>query len=215
MTNKRLELIWYQKNKRENIDPRILIEKKKYGDSNNQNMLIYRDNLLALKALEQKFFGKIKCVYIDPPYNTKNAYEYYNDGIEHSLWLSLMRERLELLRNLLTEEGSIWISIDADEGHYLKVLCDEIFGRSCFINEVIWQRASAPRNMNKTISRCHDTILVYCKNKEKCIINPLPRTKEANDRYHNYEITTPSGKKILPPLLVVLGVFQKRNFKNL
>ena len=223
MTNNRLELIWYQKNKRENIEPRILIEKKKYGDSNNQNMLIYGDNLLALKALEQKFFGKIKCIYIDPPYNTKNAYEYYNDGIEHSLWLSLMRERLELLRNLLTEEGSIWISIDADEGHYLKVLCDEIFGRSCFINEVIWQRASAPRNMNKTISRCHDTILVYCKNKEKCIINPLPRTKEANDRYHNYDndprglwtsdnlscmsedsnniypIINPSGKVFYPP----------------
>ena len=225
MTDNRLELIWYQKNKRENIEPRILIEKKRYGDSNNQNMLIFGDNLLALKALEQKFFGKIKCIYIDPPYNTKNAYEYYNDGIEHSLWLSLMRERLELLRNLLTEEGSIWISIDADEGHYLKVLCDEIFGRECFIDEVIWQRAYATKSNSKTLSRCHDIILVYCKNKEKCIINSLPRTEEANSRYknydndprgswkpdnlscmsnnknekYNYQIITPSGRVCYPP----------------
>lgn len=112
-------------------------------------MLIHGDNLLALKALEQNYTGAVKCIYIDPPYNTGNAFEHYDDGLEHSIWLSLMRERLIILRNLLTEDGSIWISIDADECHYLKVLCDEIFGRPNFIDEVIWQRSYAPINLKK------------------------------------------------------------------
>ena len=218
------------------LEPRILIENPEYsygevetgvlpnGKPWKGNMLIYGDNLLALKALEQDYAGCVKCIYIDPPYNTGNAFEHYDDGVEHSIWLSLMRERLVLLRNLLSDDGSIWISIDADESHYLKVLCDEIFGRKNFIDEVIWQRAYAPINLKKTLSRSHDTILVYAKNKsDKYELNRLPRSSDANDRYKNpdndprgvwkssdlsvgpavqeniYPITTPSGRICYPP----------------
>src|SRR3990170_9132649 len=125
----RLELTWIGKDKQSKLEPRILIEdaEKSYGDKNSENMLIHGDNLLALKALEQDFAGKIKCIYIDPPYNTGGAFDHYDDNLEHSIWLNLIKPRIELLRNLLSEDGSIWISIDDDECHYLKVLCDEIF----------------------------------------------------------------------------------------
>ena len=160
MQKQKLELMWVGKEKRAKLEPRILIEdpeKSYHADkrvSDNDifdNMLIHGDNLLALKALEQDYAGRVKCIYIDPPYNTGNAFEHYDDGLEHSIWLSLMRERIELLRNLLSDDGSIWISIDADESHYLKVLCDEIFGRSNFVDEVIWQRSYAPINLKKTL----------------------------------------------------------------
>ena len=233
MQKQKLELMWVGKEKRAKLEPRILIEdpeKSYHADkrvSDNDifdNMLIHGDNLLALKALEQDYAGSVKCIYIDPPYNTGNAFEHYDDGLEHSIWLSLMRERLELLRNLLSDDGSIWISIDADESHYLKVLCDEIFGRSNFVDEVIWQRSYAPINLKKTLSRSHDAILVYTKSKgDDFELNKLPRSVSANDRYKNpdndprgvwqsdnlsvgpvieekvYEITTPSGRKVLPP----------------
>lgn len=232
----KLELTWVGKyDEQKPVEPRILIKDPKFsygtvetgvlpnGKPWNGNMLIHGDNLLALKALEQDFSGSIKCIYIDPPYNTGNAFEHYDDGLEHSIWLSLMRDRLVLLRNLLSDDGSIWISIDADESHYLKVLCDEIFGRKNFIDEVIWQRSYAPINLKKTLSRSHDTILVYAKNKtDKFELNKLPRG-DAERRYKNidndprgpwtsgpiqagprsesrvYEITTPSGRKVLPP----------------
>ena len=137
----KLELTWIGKDREVNLEPRILVEvpEKSYGDKDTENMLIHGDNLLALKALEQDFAGKIKCIYIDPPYNTGSAFEHYDDNVEHSTWLTLMRERLTILHNLLAEDGSIWISIDATESHYLKVLCDEIFGRKNFIDEIIWQ----------------------------------------------------------------------------
>ncbi len=233
----KLELTWIGKDEpRENIEPRILIENPQYsygegetetlpnGKQWNGNMLIHGDNLLALKSLESDYAGCVKCIYIDPPYNTGNAFEHYDDGLEHSTWLSLMRDRLELLHKLLSKDGSIWISIDADECHYLKVLCDEIFGRKNFIDEVIWQRSYAPINLKKTLSRCHDTILVYAKDKgDKFELNKLPRSAEANDRYKNpdkdprgpwqsdnfsvgpcvkdkvYEVITPSGRSVLPP----------------
>ena len=233
----KLELTWVGKyDEQQPLEPRILIENPEYsygevetgvlpnGKQWRGNMLIHGDNLLALKALEQDYAGQVKCIYIDPPYNTGNAFEHYDDGIEHSIWLSLMRERLVLLRNLLSEDGSIWISIDADESHYLKVLCDEIFGRRNFIDEVIWQRAYAPINLKKTLSRSHDTILVYAKNfSDKFCLNKLPRTDEQNKDYKNpdndprgpwkagnpsvgpavekniYEIVSPSGRVQLPP----------------
>lgn len=233
----KLELTWIGKDdSREPIEPRILIENPDYsygtvetgtlpnGKPWNGNMLIHGDNLLALKALEENYTGAVKCIYIDPPYNTGNAFEHYDDGLEHSIWLSLMRERLIILRNLLTEDGSIWISIDADECHYLKVLCDEIFGRPNFIDEVIWQRSYAPINLKKTLSRCHDAILVYAKNKtDRFELNRLPRSVDANNRYRNldndprgvwkssdlsvgpavqeniYPITTPTGRVCYPP----------------
>lgn len=233
----KLELTWIGKDdSREPIEPWILIENPDYsygtvetgtlpnGKPWNGNMLIHGDNLLALKALEENYTGAVKCIYIDPPYNTGNAFEHYDDGLEHSIWLSLMRERLIILRNLLTEDGSIWISIDADECHYLKVLCDEIFGRPNFIDEVIWQRSYAPINLKKTLSRCHDAILVYAKNKtDRFELNRLPRSVDANNRYRNldndprgvwkssdlsvgpavqeniYPITTPTGRVCYPP----------------
>lgn len=233
----KLELTWIGKyDEHAPIEPRILIEDPDYsygtvetgtlpnGKPWNGNMLIHGDNLLALKALEENYTGAVKCIYIDPPYNTGNAFEHYDDGLEHSIWLSLMRERLIILRNLLKEDGSIWISIDADECHYLKVLCDEIFGRPNFIDEVIWQRSYAPINLKKTLSRCHDAILVYAKNKtDKFELNRLPRSVDANNRYKNpdndprgvwkssdlsvgpavqeniYPITTPTGRVCYPP----------------
>ena len=118
----KLELTWIDKGDEPKLEPRILIENPEYcyGDPNTENILIHGDNLLALKALEQDYAGKVKCVYIDPPYNTGGAFEHYDDGIEHSLWLSLIKPRLTILKNLLSENGSIWISIDDDESHYLK-----------------------------------------------------------------------------------------------
>ena len=100
----------------------------------------------------QDFTGKIKCIYIDPPYNTGNAFDHYDDGLEHSIWLSLIKPRLELLHRLLSTDGSLWISIDDDESHYLKVLCDEIFGRKNFVNNVIWEKKYSPQNDAKWLS---------------------------------------------------------------
>lgn len=220
----KLELTWIGKDDQPNLEPRILIEdpEKSYGDKNSENMLIFGDNLLALKALEQDFTGKIKCIYIDPPYNTGNAFEHYDDGLEHSLWLSLMKPRLELLRALLSDNGSLWISIDDDESHYLKVLCDEIFGRRNFVANVIWEKKFSPQNDAKWLSDSHDHILVYAKNKEIWRPNLLPRTAEMDSRYKNpdndprgvwtsgdlsvktyaaatdYPIVTPSGRVINP-----------------
>lgn len=225
-TKQKLELTWIGKDKTIKVEPRILIhdETKDYGDKNTGNMLIYGDNLLALKALEQEYAGKVKCIYIDPPYNTGSAFEHYDDNLEHSTWLSLMKPRLEILKNLLTDDGSIWISIDSDESHYLKVLCDEIFGRKNFIDEVVWQRSYAPINLKKTLSRSHDYILVYAKNKtDKYELNKLPRKDKQREMYKNYDndprgdwksdnlsvgpavekniypITTPSGRICYPP----------------
>ena len=227
MANK-LELTWYGKDKPIMVEPRILIENKSLSnceqDSDTENMIIHGDNLLALKALEKKYEGQVKCIYIDPPYNTGSAFEHYDDNLEHSQWLSLMKPRLEILRNLLSDDGSIWISIDADECHYLKVLCDEVFGRNNFIDEVVWQRSYSPINLKKTLSRCHDSILVYAKNNGTDFeLNKLPRTAEANKRYKNpdndprgiwktgdmsvgprvesnvYKIVTPSGREVYPP----------------
>ncbi len=228
MSNKKLqklELTWIGKGEEPKLEPRILIENPEYsyGDPDTENMLIHGDNLLALKALEQDYAGKIKCIYIDPPYNTGNAFEHYDDGVEHSEWLNLMFPRLKLLRSLLADNGSIWISIDADESHYLKVLCDMVFGRKNFIDEVIWQRSYAPINLKKTLSRSHDAILVYAKNAQGFELNKLPRSAEANSAYKNpdndprgvwqsdnfsvgpvveskvYEIITPYGRSVLPP----------------
>lgn len=132
----KLELTWVGKYEESMIEPRILIEdpEKSYGDPRSENMLIHGDNLIALQALQQDFAGRIKCIYIDPPYNTGSAFEYYDDCLEHSIWLNLMRKRLILLRELLADDGTIWIHIDDEEQAYLKVVCDEVFGRGNFVN---------------------------------------------------------------------------------
>lgn len=188
MTNKpKLELTWIGKDTRPKLEPRILIEdqEKSYGDPKAENILIQGDNLLALKALEQEFAGKIKCIFIDPPYNTGSAFQQYDDGIEHSLWLSLMRNRLEILRQLLSETGSLWITIDDNEVYYLKVLCDEIFGRTNFVSSIVWAKRVSPANDAKYFSSDHDFVLVYSKNKPAWSPNRLPRTEAQNAYYKN------------------------------
>jgi len=234
MTKKKtkLELTWIGKENRPKLEPRILIEdlEKSYHATQRHsendifdNRLIFGDNLLALKALEQEFTGKVKCIYIDPPYNTGSAFTYYDDGVEHSLWLSLMRDRLEILRRLLREDGSVWISIDDNECHYLKVLMDEVFGRQQYVTCVIWQKIFSPKSTARHLSESHDYLLLFAKDKEKWTRNLLPRTEEHNKNYKNpdndprgswtsgdlsarnyygagtYEIATPQGRVIPGP----------------
>ena len=188
MANK-LELTWYGKDEPIRVEPRLLIENTELSntaaDPDTQNMLIHGDNLLALKALESKFAGQVKCIYIDPPYNTGSAFEHYDDNLEHSEWLNLMRPRLEILRLLLSDSGSIWISIDDDEGHYLKVLCDEVFGRSNFVSTVIWEKKYAPQGNAQWFTDSHDFLLVYAKNKVGWTPNLLPRSESMNAKYKN------------------------------
>lgn len=172
----KLELTWVGKDKRPKLEPRILLEDvskshhaaaRVSGADIFDNMLIHGDNLLALKALEADFSGKVKCVFIDPPYNTGVAFTHYDDGLEHSIWLGLMRDRLEILRRLLSDDGSLWITIDDNEAHYLKVVCDEIFGRPNFIGNLIWEKSDSPRMDAVYLSGRHDHILVYGKDVTK------------------------------------------------
>lgn len=174
----KLELTWVNKNKELNIEPRILVEDKtkSYGDPNAENMLIHGDNLIALKALERDFAGKIKCVYIDPPYNTGAAFEHYDDNVEHSIWLSLMYPRLKLLRSLMSEDGLIFIQIDDNEQAYLKIMCDEIFGRANFITSIAVKMSTVSgvktSHREKTIVKEKEYILVYSKDSEKVSLKP-------------------------------------------
>jgi adenine-specific DNA-methyltransferase len=236
MTKKtKLELTWPGKEDRPKLEPRILIEnpdKSTHAAARRSdadifdNMLIKGDNLLALKALEADYAGKVKCVFIDPPYNTGSAFTHYDDGVEHSLWLSLMRDRLEIIRHLLSEDGSLWITIDDNEAHYLKVLCDEIFGRANFCATVIWEKRTSREN-RRVFSFNHDFVLVYATNKTRFeqVRNPLGLNDEVLARYKNpdndprgpwqsvsvnaqaghatasqfYTLTLPSGRQVDPP----------------
>lgn len=155
------------------------------GDQNTDNMLIEGDNLDALKALLPFYAGKVKVIFIDPPYNTKSAFEHYDDNLEHSKWLSMMYPRLELLRELLAEDGSLWVSIDDNEGHYLKVVLDEIFGRENFVANVVWEKKFAPQANSVWLSDSHDHIHVYAKAKAKWKANLLPRDTAGVARYKN------------------------------
>lgn len=237
MTSKKqkLELTWIGKENRAKLEPRILLEEpersyhaaQRVTDSDiYDNLLIQGDNLLALKALEQDYAGKVKCIFIDPPYNTGSAFEHYDDGIEHSLWLSLMRDRLEILCRLLREDGTIWITIDENEAHYLKVLCDEVFGRANFLSNVVWQKRTSPDNRLR-LGDAHDSVLVFCKNRftGKTTLNQLPISLDRSKDFKNpdidprgpwastdftgmtghatpsqfYSIVSPAGKSFPPP----------------
>ncbi|WP_109079183.1 site-specific DNA-methyltransferase [Aggregatibacter kilianii] len=195
MTKQKLELTWIGKHKRPKLEARILLEdaeksyhaKVRSESAAFDNRLIFGDNLLALKALEQEFAGKVKCVFIDPPYNTGSAFAHYDDGLEHSIWLGLMRDRLELIKRLLSDDGSLWITIDDNEAHYLKVLCDEVFGRGNFVANCIWQKVYAPKNAARYFSVDHDHLLVFAKNAEAWIPNPMPRTEKQNSNYKNVD----------------------------
>ena len=215
------------------LDNKVLTNFKRYDrdgehevDSieETDNLIIKGNNLIALHSLKKRYAGNVKLIYIDPPYNTGKDSFNYNDHFNHSTWLTFIKNRLEAAWDLLADDGTIWISIDDYETHYLKVLADTIFGRENFLNEVIWQRAYAPVNLKKTFSRSHDTILVYAKNNSsEKELNKLPRDEEANSRYKNpdndsrgvwqsdnlsvgpavesniYEIITPSGRSVFPP----------------
>lgn len=231
-SNTRLELTWIGKENRPKLEPRILIEDpaKSYHAARRvsekdlfDNRLIFGDNLLALKALEQEFTGKVKCIYIDPPYNTGSAFVHYDDGIEHSVWLSLMRDRMERLLRLLAIDGSLWVSLDDNECHYFRVMMDEVFGRQNFVATIIWQKVFTVKNSARHFSDMHDYILVYAKDANLWERNLLPRTEELDNTYSNpdndprgpwttnavqarnfysqgtYEISSPSGKTFTPP----------------
>lgn len=194
-----------------------------HGSPDTGNMLIQGDNLEALKALLPFYAGRVKCIYIDPPYNTRSAFEHYDDNLEHSQWLAMMWPRLEMLRDLLAEDGSIWVSIDDNEGHYLKVVMDEVFGRSNFIANAIWQKLYTVKNSSRYLSDMHEHVIVYARNKAVWVPNLLPRTEKSAGNYSNqdedvrgdwttnavqarnfyslgtYEIVSPTGRRHLPP----------------
>ena len=160
----RLELTWNALS--QSVEPRILLHdpSKDYGDPNSENMLIHGDNLLALKALEQQYAGQVKCIYIDPPYNTGAAFEYYDDNLEHSIWLGLMYPRIKLLYSLLKDGGSLWVSIDDIECHYLKVILDEVFGRNALVADITYERSgSAGLGQGGLFVNTSEHILIYAK----------------------------------------------------
>ena len=229
MKTQKLELTWIGKHKRPKLEARILLEdpEKSYHAKVRSeaaafdNRLIFGDNLLALKALEQEFTGKVKCVFIDPPYNTGSAFAHYDDGLEHSIWLGLMRDRLEIIKRLLSDDGSLWITIDDNEAHYLKVLCDEVFGRGNFIANIVWNHRKSVQS-DIVISLSHNHLLVFAKSKDKVTLNRLQLVDA--DKYSNpdndprglwyatpfdapnirpnltYPITNPNtGEEYLPP----------------
>lgn len=209
----KLELTWIGKENRPKLEARILIEdptisyhapfRTRKTDIFN-NLLIYGDNLLALKALEYEFAGKIKCIYIDPPYNTGSAFTHYNDGIEHSIWLSLIRDRLDVLRSLLTVRGSIWINLDDNEAHYCKVICDEVFGRQEFLGNVIWEKSDSPRMDADFFSSRHDHLLVYAKDRAQTQWNRIPAEK--NEIPEHYDKVDNTGRRYyLKPLRAMGG----------
>ncbi|MGH8759908.1 MAG: site-specific DNA-methyltransferase, partial [Burkholderiales bacterium] len=187
------------------------------------NLLIQGDNLEALKALLPFYRGQVKCIFIDPPYNTKSAFEHYDDNLEHAQWLSMMLPRLQLLRELLREDGSIWVTIDDNEGHYLKVLMDEVFGRGNFVTTVLWRKNYSPKSTARHFSEDHDYVIVYAKHADSWVPNLMPRTEKQDKAYKNpdsdprgvwkpsdlsarnfyslgtYAITCPSGRHIPGP----------------
>jgi adenine-specific DNA-methyltransferase len=212
-TRQKLELTWVGKESRPRLEPRILIEDaersyhaaKRVSDADIfDNVLIHGDNLLALKALEADYAGKIKCVFIDPPYNTGSAFEHYDDGVEHSIWLGLIRDRLEIIRRLMSDDGSLWITIDDNEAHYLKVLCDEIFGRSNFIGNIVWEKSDSPRMDAVFLSGRHDHLLVYGKDVTKTFWRRLDADEDSLPSHYDKE-DAEGRKYYLKPLRAMGG----------
>lgn len=187
----KLELTWVGKENRPRLEPRILLPDPSlsYGSASGPgagNLLIQGDNLLALKALEADYSGKVRCIIIDPPYNTGSAFDQYDDGVEHSVWLSMMRDRIEILFRLLSDDGSLWITIDDNECHYLKVMCDEIFGRRNFVASCVWEKDKGGRG-DADISLSHDYLLVYSKDRSLwgSRRNLMPRSAVQLGRFKN------------------------------
>ncbi|MHB9055766.1 MAG: site-specific DNA-methyltransferase [Paludibacteraceae bacterium] len=210
-TLQKLELTWIGKGEEPKLEPRILIENPEYsyGDPNTENMLIHGDNLLALKALEQKYAGKVKCIYIDPPYNTGNAFEHYDDNLEHSIWLNLIYQRLKLLYGLLSNDGAFCMHLDDQEVHYAKIICDEIFGRNNFLNSIV-VRDSHPSGLKlsskeKTIIKTKSQILVYKKSKD-LQLNPIYQRRFEWDTHYNTFMDDELNQKSLKRVLIDNGI---------
>ena len=224
----KLELNWIGKYENKNVEPRILLEdtEKSYGEKNTDNVLIHGDNLLALKSLEQKYAGKIKCIYIDPPFNTGAAFEHYDDNLEHSIWLNLMYQRIVEFHKLLTDDGVLLIEIDDNEMPYLRVVLDEVFGRNKFIASIAVKSnnisGNKTANKEKTILRNKDNILVY---KKGDTVNIVPQYIERTrwDTHYNSFIEFDGDKvkciKKLKDVLIDKGIIEsnetiKENFLN-
>lgn len=206
----KLELTWVGKYEQKEIEPRILVENSElsYGDQDTGNMLIHGDNLIALKALEQDYAGKIKCIYIDPPYNTGSAFEYYDDGLEHSEWLNMMRPRLEILHNLLADDGFFCCHIDDSESHYLKVVLDEIFDRKNYLSS-FYIRVRYPDKTLKSDMDFHKEIeQVFVYRKSECAV-PNFNVDEVGFEKFTYEI-----KELSDGQEIVLGGKRVIKFNN-
>ena len=193
MSKQKLELTWIGKEKRPKLEPRILLEvpEKSYHAKHRvtesdifDNRLIFGDNLLALKALEQEFSGKVKCVYIDPPFNTQQAFEHYDDGYEHSIWLGLIRDRAEAIRRLMSDDGTLFVHIDDNELGYLIVLLDEVFGRANRVSVVSFKQGSATghKSINPGVVSTTNFILIYAKNKSAWAPNRVFTARAERDK---------------------------------
>lgn len=198
MANK-LELTWYGKDEPIRVEPRLLIENASLSntaaDPDTENMLIHGDNLLALKALENKYAGQVKCIYIDPPYNTGNAFDKYDDNIEHSIWLTLMNCRFKFLYSLLDKDGVLFVNLDEQEHAYAKVVLDGIFGRQNFIGDMIWQKRKGGGNDSRYLALDHDYILVYAKDASK-ETHPIKwRTSQSEEYLKRYKEVDADGRR--------------------
>lgn len=196
----KLELTWVGKYDEKVIEPRILVEdrEKSYGDPLSENMLIHGDNLIALQALQQDYTGRIRCVYIDPPYNTGTAYEHYDDNLEHSIWLNMIYKRIKLIYSLLSNDGTLWISIDNTEGHYLKVMCDEIFGRTNFVSDITYEKSNVTGlGQGGVIFNTGEKLLVYKKDiiRFNEVLGKERLSKKTMQRYRKYIKNT--GNRVL------------------
>ena len=208
-------LDWVNKNQAKEttreVPYHLLKQESVHGDvtgTNADNLLIQGDNLLALKALIPFYAGRVKCIFIDPPYNTQSAFEHYDDKLEHSQWLSMMYPRLVLLRELLAEDGSIWVTIDDGETHYLKVLMDEVFGRDNFIATITWQKTSSVHNNADFFSSASDFVLVYSRKKEFFKLGRIPRSARNASDFSNPD-NDPKGAWSSSPLHVSLTSGQR------
>ena len=210
----KLELTWIGKDERPKLEPRVLIEDEAMGHAApapdgspglRDNVLIKGDNLLALKALEAEYAGKVKCVYADPPYNTGAAFKHYQDGLEHSIWLSLMFERLHVTRRLLSENGSIFVQADDNEGAHLKVVMDEVFGRGNFLATFVWRKVDSPNDNKVQITPDHEFIYGYAKDRKRCELNQKSdeslldayRGPDEKGRYYRDRLLKKNGKNSL------------------
>ncbi|MGP8268493.1 MAG: site-specific DNA-methyltransferase [Terracidiphilus sp.] len=239
------KLDWLTRSEDEKVSAHVpyrlleVVPEHSYGDPGSENMLIQGDNLDALKALLPFYAGRVKCIFIDPPYNTRSAFEHYDDNLEHTQWLGMMYPRLELLRALLTEDGSIWVTIDDNEAHYLKVIMDEVFGRKNFVANVIWRKNYSPKSSARHFSVDHDHVLVYAADADGWVPNPMPRTEKQDKAYKNpdndprgpwkpsdlsarnfysvgrYPITTPKGRVISGPPGGNYWRVSEENFKRM